>query len=66
MRKKADWLDMPSKIRKRLLNSIRSPYIKPAWHFVGHFEDGTQLDVLIQAIKQELLLPERVPSLGLG
>ena len=42
------------------------PYIEPAWHFVGHCEDGTQLDVLIQAIKQEFLLPERVPSLGMG
>ena len=46
--------------------SQRSPYIEPAWHFVGHYEDGTQFDVLIQAIKQEFLLPERVPSPGMG
>lgn len=44
----------------------RSSYIQPVWHFHGRFEDGTQFDVLIQALKQEFLLPELVPNVGMG
>ncbi|MEO8357468.1 MAG: hypothetical protein ABI621_16300 [Chloroflexota bacterium] len=40
----------------------RSPYIEPVWHFQGRYEDGTEFDVLIQALKQEFLLPELVPG----
>lgn len=44
----------------------RSNYIQPVWHFHGRFDDGTEFDMLIQALKQEFLLPELVPSAGMG
>ena len=46
--------------------SQRSPYIEPAWHFRGRYEDGKEFDVLIQALKQEFLLPELAPKAGMG
>ncbi|HLO30057.1 MAG TPA: LysM peptidoglycan-binding domain-containing protein [Anaerolineales bacterium] len=46
--------------------SQRSPYIQPAWHFHGHYDSGEEYDVLVQALKQEFLLPEIVPGLGPG
>ena len=46
--------------------SQRSPYIQPVWHFHGHYEDGGEFDVLIQALKQEFLLPELAPGLSPG
>jgi hypothetical protein len=46
--------------------SQRSPYIQPAWHFRGHYEDGGEFDILIQALKQEFLLPEVAPGLSPG
>jgi LysM repeat protein len=46
--------------------SQRSPYIQPVWHFHGHYEDGSEFDVLIQALKQEFLLPELAPGLSPG
>jgi LysM repeat protein len=44
----------------------RSPYIQPAWHFEGHYADGSAFDMMIQAIKQEFLLPEIAPGLSPG
>ncbi|HSL29969.1 MAG TPA: LysM peptidoglycan-binding domain-containing protein [Anaerolineales bacterium] len=44
----------------------RSPYTEPAWHFRGRYDDGTVFDVLIQALKQEFLLPELAPHPGMG
>jgi hypothetical protein len=44
----------------------RSPYIQPAWHFRGRYDDGSGFDVLIQALKQEFLLPELAPHTGMG
>jgi|GEM_PF-617902 len=44
----------------------RSPYIQPVWHFHGRYEDGGEFDVLIQALKQEFLLPELAPGLSPG
>jgi hypothetical protein len=46
--------------------SQRSPYIQPVWHFSGHYQDGSGFDVLIQALKQEFLLPELAPHTGPG
>jgi LysM repeat protein len=46
--------------------SQRSTYIQPVWHFHGRYEDGSEFDVLIQALKQEFLLPELVPNAGMG
>jgi hypothetical protein len=48
------------------VNDQRSNYIQPVWHFHGRFDDGTEFDMLIQALKQEFLLPELVPSAGMG
>ena len=39
-------------------------YIQPAWHFQGHYANGDVLDIVIQALKQEFLLPEVVPNAG--
>jgi LysM repeat protein len=33
-------------------------YIQPAWRFHGHFWDGSELEILVQALKDEFLLPE--------
>jgi LysM repeat protein len=46
--------------------SQRSPYIQPVWHFRGRYEDGGEFDILIQALKQEFLLPELAPGLSPG
>jgi len=46
--------------------SRRSPYVQPVWHFHGHYADGNEFDVLIQALRQEFLLPELAPSPGIG
>ena len=46
--------------------SQRSPYFQPTWHFIGHYDDGTEFDILIQALQQEFLLPELAPGLSPG
>jgi hypothetical protein len=33
-------------------------YLQPVWHFYGHYENGSEFDVIVQALKQEYLLPE--------
>ena len=44
----------------------RSPYIQPVWHFHGRYADGSEFDVVVQALKQEFLLPELAPGLSPG
>lgn len=41
-------------------------YIQPAWHFRGHYANGDELDVLIQALQQQYLSPELTPHQGPG
>jgi LysM repeat protein len=36
-------------------------YIQPAWRFHGHYENGDEFEILIQALKQEYLIPELAP-----
>jgi LysM repeat protein len=36
-------------------------YIQPAWRFYGHYSNGDELELLVQALKQEYLLPELAP-----
>lgn len=36
-------------------------YLQPAWYFQGHNENGDEVDILVQALKQEYLLPETEP-----
>ena len=41
-------------------------YIQPAWRFYGHYSNGDEFEFLVQALKQEFLLPELVPYQGPG
>ena len=41
-------------------------YLQPAWHFYGHYSDGSEASFLVQALKQEFLLPELEPYSGPG
>jgi LysM repeat protein len=36
-------------------------YIQPAWRFYGHYSNGNEFEILVQALKQEYLLPELAP-----
>ena len=36
-------------------------YIQPAWHFYGHNSNGDEFEFLVQALKDEFLLPELAP-----
>jgi LysM repeat protein len=40
--------------------------VQPAWRFYGHYADGSQVSFLVQALKQEFLLPELEPYTGPG
>jgi len=33
-------------------------YLQPAWRFQGHYWDGSEFEILVQALKGEFLLPE--------
>ncbi len=37
------------------------PYIQPVWRFYGHYENGDEFEVIVQALKEEYLLPELAP-----
>ena len=41
-------------------------YIQPAWHFHGHDDHGSELDIFIQALKPEYLSPEIAPAAPVG
>lgn len=43
------------------LNDPDARYLQPAWLFSGHYSDGTAFFILVQALKQEYLLPETAP-----
>jgi LysM repeat protein len=45
------------------LPALNSPpqYIQPAWRFYGHYSNGDEFEILVQALKQEFLLPELAP-----
>lgn len=36
-------------------------YIQPVWHFSGHYTNGSIVDILVQALKQEYLRPFETP-----
>jgi LysM repeat protein len=42
-------------------NSTDARYIQPAWRFYGHYNNGNEFEFLVQALKQEFLLPELAP-----
>ena len=33
-------------------------YIQPVWRFYGHYSNGDEFEILVQALKTEFLLPE--------
>lgn len=41
-------------------------YIQPVWRFIGHYSNGDEFEILVQALTDEFLLPEYedVPPLG--
>jgi hypothetical protein len=41
-------------------------YIQPVWRFYCHYDNGGEFDVMVQALKQEYLLPELDPFIGGG
>ncbi len=49
------------------INSGTDPaYIQPVWRFYGHYQDGSEFEFLVQALKDEFLLPELEPYGGAG
>jgi hypothetical protein len=42
-------------------SSPSTHYIEPAWRFHGHDANGNEVDIMIQALEQEYLLPETLP-----
>ena len=36
-------------------------YLQPAWRFYGHYSNGDEFEILVQALKEEFLLPELAP-----
>jgi hypothetical protein len=38
--------------------SAETVYIQPAWRFQGHYWDGSEFEILVQALRDEFLLPE--------
>lgn len=45
--------------RYKMPDSPSEPaYLQPVWRFSGHFSSGDEFEVLVQALKDEFLLPE--------
>jgi hypothetical protein len=43
-----------------------TPYIQPVWRFYGHYSNGSEMEIFVQALKQEYLLPEAAPAVRGG
>jgi hypothetical protein len=41
-------------------------YIQPVWRFYGHYENGGEFDMIVQALNEEFLLPEFAPYIQGG
>jgi LysM repeat protein len=41
-------------------------YLQPVWRFYGHYENGNEMEILVQALKQEYLLPQLAPYITPG
>lgn len=37
-------------------------YVQPGWRFYGHYSNGDEFEILVQALKHEFLFPELAPS----
>jgi LysM repeat protein len=44
----------------------RSSHIQPVWHFHGFYESGEEVDIMVQALKRDFLLPELETYIGPG
>lgn len=38
-----------------------STYIQPVWRFYGHYDNGDEFEILVQALRQEYLFPDTEP-----
>ena len=36
----------------------RPTYIQPVWRFYGHYNTGDEFEIIVQALKEEFLMPE--------
>jgi hypothetical protein len=43
-----------------------SPYLQPAWRFYGHYSSGDEVEILVQALSPQYLLPEPAPAVQGG
>jgi LysM repeat protein len=41
-------------------------YIQPVWRFYGHYDTGGEFEAIVQALKEEFLLPELAPYIQGG
>ncbi len=41
-------------------------YFQPVWRFTGHYSNGDRFEILVQALKDEYLLPEIEPGVQPG
>jgi LysM repeat protein len=45
--------------RYKTSDSATGPaYLQPVWRFYGHYSEGSEFEILVQALKDEFLLPE--------
>ena len=42
-------------------SNSKPQYIQPTWRFYGHYSNGDEFEILVQALKEEFLLPELAP-----
>lgn len=47
-------------------NPISESYLQPVWRFYGHYSNGDEFEILIQALKDEFLYPELAPYTAPG
>lgn len=57
---------VPDPRARRQTDDSDPQYLQPAWRFYGHYSDGSELEFLVQALKEEFLLPELEPYTGPG
>ena len=38
--------------------SAEPTYLQPVWRFSGHYSNGDEFEIIVQALKEEFLLPE--------
>jgi len=41
-------------------------HLQPMWRFYGHYSNGDEFEILVQAVREEFLLPEIIPQIPPG